>query len=74
MLDYGVQTEVCQSKIQFFYYCDTVMYSVQFSLSVLSDSLQPHELQHPRPPCPYDVLHIVFSSRAVEGWGQMGWI
>ena len=26
--------------------------SVQFSLSVVSDSLQPHELQHPRPPCP----------------------
>ena len=26
--------------------------SVQFSCSVLSDSLQPHELQHTRPPCP----------------------
>ena len=26
--------------------------SVQFSCSVLSDSLQPHELQHARPPCP----------------------
>ncbi|XDA77209.1 hypothetical protein R6Z07F_007349 [Ovis aries] len=26
--------------------------SVQFSLSVISDSLQPHELQHTRPPCP----------------------
>ena len=26
--------------------------SVQFSCSVVSDSLQPHELQHPRPPCP----------------------
>ena len=26
--------------------------SVQFSLSVMSDSLQPHELQHARPPCP----------------------
>ena len=26
--------------------------SVQFSLSVVSDSLQPHELQHTRPPCP----------------------
>ena len=25
--------------------------SVQFSLSVVSDSLQPHELQHARPPC-----------------------
>ena len=26
--------------------------SVQFSRSVLSDSLPPHELQHARPPCP----------------------
>ena len=27
-------------------------YSVQFSHSVMSDSLQSHELQHTRPPCP----------------------
>ena len=26
--------------------------SVQFSLSAMSNSLQPHELQHARPPCP----------------------
>ena len=28
------------------------IFSVQFSHSVLSDSLRPHELQHARPPCP----------------------
>ena len=28
--------------------------SVQFSLSVVSDSLRPHELQHARPLCPWD--------------------
>ena len=27
-------------------------FSVQFSRSVMSDSLRPHELQHTRPPCP----------------------
>ena len=27
-------------------------YSVQFSHSVMSDSLRPHESQHARPPCP----------------------
>ena len=27
-------------------------FSVQFSHSVMSDSLQPHELQHARPPSP----------------------
>ena len=26
--------------------------SVQFSRSVVSNSLRPHELQHARPPCP----------------------
>ena len=30
----------------------TVEYSVQFSHSVVSNSLQPHEVQHARPPCP----------------------
>ena len=29
-----------------------VFSSVQFSCSVVSDSLRPHELQHARPPCP----------------------
>ena len=30
----------------------TKVTSVQFSCSVMSDSLRPHELQHARPPCP----------------------
>ena len=30
----------------------TITISVQFSCSVMSDSLQPHEPQHTRPPCP----------------------
>ena len=29
-----------------------MLFSVQFSRSVMSDSLRPHELQHTRPPCP----------------------
>ena len=36
-------------------YPATLLYSlisVQFSRSVVSDSLRPHELQHARPPCP----------------------
>ena len=33
------------------WYIYTMEYSVQFSLSVMSDSLQPHESQHARPPC-----------------------
>ena len=33
-------------------WCTSVVGSVQFSHSVAFDSLQPHELQHARPPCP----------------------
>ena len=29
-----------------------ISFSVQFSFSVVSSSLQPHELEHARPPCP----------------------
>ena len=32
--------------------------SVQFSHSVMSDSLRPHELQHTRPPCPSPTLEV----------------
>jgi len=32
--------------------------SIQFSRSVVSDSLQPHELQHARPPCPSPIPRV----------------
>ena len=32
--------------------------SFQFSHSVMSDSLRPHELQHVRPPCPSPTLGV----------------
>ena len=37
--------------------------SVQFSRSALSDSLQPHESQHARPPCPSPSPGVHASSR-----------
>ena len=37
--------------------------SVQFSHSVVSDSLQPHELQHARPPCPSPTPGVHSDSR-----------
>ena len=37
--------------------------SVQFSRSVISDSLQPHELQHARPPCPSPTPRVHSDSR-----------
>ena len=42
--------------------------SVQFSRSVVSDSLQPHELQHARPPCPSPTLGVHSNSRPSSSW------
>ena len=37
--------------------------SVQFNRSVMSDSLQPHESQHARPPCPSPTPGVHSNSR-----------
>ena len=42
--------------------------SVQFSLSVLSNSLRPHELQHTRPPCPSPTPGVHSDSRPSSRW------
>ena len=40
--------------------------SVQFSHSVLSDSLQPHESQHSRPPCPSPTPGVHSDSMSID--------
>ena len=42
--------------------------SVQFSRSVVSDSLRPHELQHARPPCPSPNPGVHSNSCASSRW------
>jgi len=42
--------------------------SVQFSRSVVSDSLRPHELQHVRPPCPSPTPRVHSDSRPSSQW------
>ena len=44
------------------------IYSLQFSRSVVSDSLQPHESQHARPPCPSPSLRVHSNSRPLSQW------
>ena len=41
---------------------------VQFSRSVVSDSLRPHGLQHARPPCPSPTPGIYSDSRPLSRW------
>ena len=42
--------------------------SVQFSCSVVSDSLQLHESQHARPPCPSPTPRVYSNSCPSSGW------
>ena len=42
--------------------------SVQFSCSVVSDSLWPHELQHARPPCPTPTPRVHSNSCPPSRW------
>ena len=43
-------------------------FSVQFSRSVVSDSLRPHESQHARPPCPSPSPRVHSNSRQSSPW------
>ena len=49
-----------------------IWYSVQFSCSVVSNSLQPHELQHARPPCPSPTPRVHPDSRPLTWWCHPG--
>ena len=42
--------------------------SVQFSCSVMSDSLSPHEPQHARPPCPLPTPGVYTNSGPLSQW------
>ena len=42
--------------------------SIQFSHSVVSDSLQPHGLQHTRPPCPSPTPRVYSNSCPLSQW------
>ena len=46
------------------------MWSVQFSRSVVSDSLRPHGLQHTRPPCPSPTPRTYSNSYPLSQWCQ----
>ena len=42
--------------------------SVQFTLSVMSNSLRPHGLQHARPPCPSPTPGVYSNSCSLSQW------
>ena len=63
------QTSVVEMLSLWFlpYFCTTFI-SAQFSLSVMSDSLQPHESQHARPPCPSPTPRVYSNSCPSSRW------
>ena len=53
--------------------CFSVQFSsVHFSLSVMSDSLWPHESQHARPPCPSPTPGVYSNSHPSSRWCHPG--
>ena len=42
--------------------------SVQFSCSVMSDSLHSHEMKHTRPPCPSPTPRVYLNPRLLSRW------
>ena len=52
--------------------CSTSLSSVQFSHSVVSDSLRPHESQHARPPCPSPTPGVYLNSCPSSQWCHPG--
>ena len=56
------------SLIIIYYLCSVQFSPVQFSRSVVSDSLQPHELQHTRPPCPSPTPGVYSNSCPLSWW------
>ena len=56
-----------KDKIQNMKRCSTILFtSVQFSHSVMSNSLQPHESQHARPPCPSPTPGVLLKLMSTE--------
>ena len=48
------------------HHCSHQFRSVQFSHSVVSNSLQPHGLRHTRPPCPSPTPRVYSNSMSIE--------
>ena len=56
--------------MKYWYYriLNTCFGSIQFSCSVVSNSLRPHESQHARPPCPSPTPRVHSDSRPSSQW------
>ena len=63
-----MKTETMENSFHINMYTGLRGNSVQFSCSVVSDSLWRHELQHARPPCPSPTPGVHSNSRPSSRW------
>ena len=59
---------ISKNKIKSQFQYPQIFHSVQFSRSVMSNSLRPHESQHARPPCPSPSPGVHSNSRPLSQW------
>ena len=65
---YANGPDSCSTRIDAPLFWTSLFSSVQFSPSVLSDCLRPHELQHTRAPCPSPTPRVHSDSRPSSQW------
>ena len=63
----GLRWQACTNDVNVLFLC-LWFSSVQFSRSVVSDSLRPHESQHARPPCPSPTPGVHSDSGPSSRW------
>ena len=56
------------SFVFFLLFLKSVKYNILFTCSVMSDSLQPHRLQHARLPCPSPSSRVCSNSGSLSQW------
>ena len=79
-ITFNMATALCYSSYSLFVVANCLIFwvffflrwlqnsSVQFSRSVISDLLRPHELQHPRLPCPTPTPGVHSNSCSLNWW------
>ena len=65
---YLLESPISYKNAPLQYFFSFFLYSVQFSHSVMSDSLRPPELQHARHPCPSPTPRVHSNSCPLSWW------
>ena len=70
LLSHSFHHSILPFFLQHLYFIPFCPLSVQFSHSVMSNSLWPHGLQHARPPCPSQTPRVYSNSCPLSRWSH----